>query len=332
MNRQVWVYDIETLKSCFTYTAINIDTQEIVKYVIHKDRDDFSHLINHLNLCKGQIGFNNVNFDYPVIHYMMDLYWRLIRNCKKSFLYDESPSEIVSMIYNKAQQIIDSQETYGNFYKTVAIKQSEVKIPQLDLFKIWHFNNPARATSLKALQIAINYPNVMESPISHSKEDITLEEVEQILEYNLNDVLSTYEFYKKSLDKVQLRKDIKSTYNLPCTNFSDVKMGESLLLQLYSELTDQDEYEVKKKRTYRDSINFSECILPFINFQTDNFKSLLNELNNTTITNTKGDFSKSIIYEGFKYDFGQGGIHGSIKPGVYEADEEYIIIDADVKL
>lgn len=330
MDRQVWVYDIETLKSCFTYTAINIDTQEIVKYVIHKDRDDFSHLINHLNLCKGQIGFNNVNFDYPVIHYMMDLYWRLIRNCKKSFLYDESPSEIALMIYNKAQQIIDSQETYGNFYKTVAIKQSEVKIPQLDLFKIWHFNNPARATSLKALQIAINYPNVMESPISHTKEDITLEEVEQILEYNLNDVLSTYEFYKKSLDKIQLRKKIKKKYNLPCTNFSDTKIGESLTLKLYSELSDQDEYEVKQRRTYRDSINLSECIFDYIEFKTIIFKNLLDKFKSVIITNTKDGFKESVIYNKHKFEYGQGGLHSCCKPGIYISDNEYCIYDLDV--
>jgi hypothetical protein len=28
-DRRLWVYDIETLASCFTYTAFNIDTEEI---------------------------------------------------------------------------------------------------------------------------------------------------------------------------------------------------------------------------------------------------------------------------------------------------------------
>lgn len=330
MNRNVWVYDIETLKSCFTYTAINIDSEEIVKYVIHRERNDYSELIEHLNECKGQIGFNNLNFDYPIIHYMMNLYWKLIRNAKHSFLYDESEQEIIELIYSKAQEIINAQEIYGSFYKNIAIRHSEVKIPQLDLYKIWHFNNAARATSLKALQIAINYPNVMESEVSHTKEDITLEEVDKILEYNLNDVLSTYEFYKKSLDKIQLRKDIRKTYGLPCANFSDVKIGETLLLSLYSELTDQFDHDVKKGRTYRDSINLNECIFPYIKFESKEFNALLTKLKSTVIVNTKGDFSESVIYKGFKYDFGTGGIHGCIKPGVYTSDDEYVIIDADV--
>jgi len=48
---------------------------------------------------------------------------------------------------------------------------------------MWHFNNKARKTSLKALEISMNYPNVMEMPISHTKENIALEEIESILAY-----------------------------------------------------------------------------------------------------------------------------------------------------
>lgn len=325
----VWVYDIETFKGVFTYSALNIETEEVVQYVIHKNNDQFGEIIDHLNKCKGQIGFNNLNFDYPIIHYMMNLYWRLIDQAEKAFLYDESPQQIVEMIYNKAQQLIEEQNKEG-FYKTLAIKQSEVKIPQLDLFKLWHFNNVARATSLKALQIAINYPNVMESSVPHTKEDLTDEEVKEVLAYNLNDVLSTYEFYKLSLDKTALRKEIKKRYGLPCTNFSDVKMGESLLLKLYSELSDQDEYDVKQRRTYRDSINLSECIFDYVKFESFEFNNLLDKFKSSTIVNTKGGFAESVIYKGFKYDYGLGGIHGCIKPGVYNSDDEYIIIDADV--
>mgnify|MGYP000452781067 CR=1 FL=1 len=74
MNRKCWVYDIETLKSCFTYCAINVDTEEIVKFVLHKDRFDFDELISHLKECKGHIGFNNISFDYPIIHYILKEY------------------------------------------------------------------------------------------------------------------------------------------------------------------------------------------------------------------------------------------------------------------
>ncbi len=133
-NRDVWVYDIETLASCFTYTAHNIDTNETVQYVIHKDRNDCKELLKHLKKCKGQIGFNNVNFDYPVIHKLMTT---------RSYKVKNNPYEIIDGLYLKAQQIIQEQ-VQDQFHNVTAIKQAEILIPQLDLFKLWHYNNKAR--------------------------------------------------------------------------------------------------------------------------------------------------------------------------------------------
>jgi hypothetical protein len=72
LNISIWVMDIETLASVFTYSGINKDTGEIVQFVLHKDRWDWFELINHLNTVNGQVGFNNINFDYPIIHYILN--------------------------------------------------------------------------------------------------------------------------------------------------------------------------------------------------------------------------------------------------------------------
>lgn len=317
-DRHSWVYDIETLKSCFTYTAINIDTEEIVQYVIHKDRSDFDNLIKHLESCKGQIGFNNVNFDYPIIHFIMqyiDGSWKR--------------TDTIEAIYKEAQRVIEVQNQ-DNFFQIVAIKDKDVLIKQLDLFKVWHYNNKARSTSLKSLEISMNYPNVMDMPINHKKEDITIEEVDDILKYNLNDVLATYEFYKRSVEKIDLRKQIQKKYGIPCLNFSDSKIGESLLLDLYCKQTGLDFWDVKKMRSNRHEIVFKDIIFDYIKFESKQFNDLLNDFKDITIKDTKGSFAKSVIYKDFKYDYGTGGLHGCIKPGVYESDEDYIIIDADV--
>jgi len=317
-DRKTFVYDIETIKSVFTYTAINIDTLEIVKYVIHKERNDLFLLIKHLKQCKGLIGFNNLNFDYPIIHMILTdhIDW-----------LDFSNEEVIDIIYRKAQYIINGQNQEGFF---PSIRDKEVIIPQLDLFRVWHYNNKARMTSLKSLQISMNYPNVLDMPIHHSKEDVTIEEVEEILKYNLNDVLSTFEFYKKSIEKVALRKQIQAKYKIPCINYSDSKIGESLLLSLYSNQTGENSWDIKKLRSYRSSIAFKDIILDYIKFESKEFNELLSYLKNRTITETKKAFEKSVRYKGFQYDYGTGGIHGCIKSGVYESDDKYIIIDADV--
>ncbi len=326
-NREIWVYDIETLFSCFTYSAINIDTEEVVQYVIHKDRNDIFEFIHHLKHCKGHIGFNNVGFDYPVIHYLLCNYRKWI-NCI-SPAQNQTASELVTLLYDKAQGIISNQDLspFGSM-----VPEKDVKIFQLDLFKVWHYNNKARSTSLKALEISMNYPNVMEMPIEHTKEDITLLDVESILEYNLNDVLATYEFYKKTIqfDKIELRKSIMNKYGLPCLNWNNGKIGENLILKLYCDKTGQNPWEVKKMRSHRSKIDLKECIPSNISFKSEEFNKLLDYFKGKTITETKGSVDIMLVYKGLAYYYGTGGLHAAIKSGIYESDDEYIIKTCDV--
>lgn len=320
-KNQIWLYDIETLKSCFTYTAINIETSEIKQFVLHKDLFQLVDLIKHLRECEKQIGFNNESFDYPIIHYLLIAYKTISLNAY-------SREFVIDMLYREAQRIIEVN-TYTTF-STTAINYKEVLIPQVDLFKMWHYNNAARSTSLKALEISMNYPNVMEMPISHTKEDITLQEVKEILNYNLNDVLATFEFYKKSNGKISLRNTLQREYGLYCMNWSDSKIGEKLILKLYSDLIQAKAYDISKLRTKRLEIALNDVILDYVGFNSKEFGDLLKILKKTVITETKDAFKHSVIYKGFKYEYGTGGIHGCIKPGIYTSNEDYIIIDADV--
>jgi DNA polymerase elongation subunit (family B) len=315
MNRQIEIYDLETLLGCFTYTGYNIDTKEITQFVIMEGRNDYDKLIKHLRTLVYQVGFNNVNFDYPILHNLMLNYGKF-----KEF----SGQRLCGDIHDFAQELINNQE------RPSFIKLKDYFIPQLDLFKIWHFNNKARRTSLKALEIAMNFPNVKEMPINHNTAVLTDDQVKQVLDYNLNDVMATKAFYELSLAKIQLRKDIRAKYGLECQNFSDSRIGESLVLDLYCKKIGANKWDVKELRTHRANIALKDCIFSYIEFKSKEFNDLLTKLNNKTITQTKGAIKDSVVFHGFKYDYGAGGIHGCIKAGVYEANEDYVIIDADV--
>lgn len=312
-SKGIFVYDIETLSNVFTYTAIDRDTQEEVKYVVWEGRNDFYDLLVHLSKCKGQIGFNSLSFDYPVIHYIIK---------ERDKLISFPAKKIAALIYKKAQETIEKEYTI--------IKDEETFIPQLDLFKIWHFDNKARMTSLKKLEIAMNFPNVQDMPIHHSEKVKNDDQIEEILSYNLNDVKATFAFYEKTKDKLELRKGIVAKYGLNCLNFPDSKIGEQLMLKLYCHYTNQEQSVVKKLRTHRKFFKFSECIPEYIYFTTSEFNQLLEYIKGIEVTELKESFKYSFEYNNFTFDLGTGGIHGCIKPGIYQTTDNEIVIDADV--
>jgi len=318
------VYDLESLSNLFTYTGYRSKTDTWYQYVICPWRNDAKELYEHLTEEKFILcGFNNLAYDYPLLHHF-------IRHWEGEYEYSHG-QELAQALYDKSQYLIDEQFT-------------EVKkplIPQIDLYKIWHFNNKARLTSLKDLEIQMRMDNVEEMPIHHTQWCQKGDEI-KVLEYNKNDVLATYKFLLVTLgqtdyslykgkNKLQLRNDLNKKFHVNVTNMGDVPMGEELMLQLYCRETGQNPYYLKKAGgTPRSLICLKDCIPFWCNLKTKEFNKFLTQVKNTCITGEKGEFQFSVIYHEFKFDFGLGGSHGCIKPGVYESNDDWIILDLDV--
>lgn len=312
-NKITEIYDVETLSNCFTYSAVDRDSDNIVKFVIWKGKNDLYDLLVHLTNVKGMIGFNSINFDYPVMHYIIK---------EREKLLQMDGDKIAKLIYKKAQSVISQEYS--------AVKETEVLIPQLDLFRIWHYDNKARMTGLKKLEIAMCFENVQDMPYSHEYTIKTESEVEEILDYNINDILATKKFYKLTEDKLELRKGLQTKYGLDCLNYPDSKIGEQLMLKLYCHYTQQDEEVIKRKRTTRSLFKFSECIPEYINFTTPEFNQLFDYIKSIEVTELKESFKYSFEYNGFTFDLGTGGLHACIKSGVYQSTDTEIVIDCDV--
>lgn len=285
MARILEIYDIEVLVNCFTYTGYVPSEDKYYQFVICGNKNDYIVLCDHLTRGIYQVGFNNEGYDYPVIHHLLNHY----------AAYKDLPSNMLTNnIYNKSQEVIEME------FSEIADKNKF--IPQLDLYKIWHFNNPARACSLKHLEVAMKMDNVEDMPFDHTHYVQNEEELQLILGYNKHDVRATNEFFKitkgdtdfplyKGKDKILLRKQIMNSHKIPCLNYPDVKLGEQLLLKLYCDNTNKNPYDVKKLGTPRSSIKLSECIFDYIEFKTPAFKALHEWLLNQTITSTKGAFT-----------------------------------------
>ena len=320
------VYDLECLSNCFTYTGYCRQTKTYHQFVIHKLRNDYDALMIHLFRDKLiQIGYNCDNYDYPLLHH-------IIRHYNEYKQLD--PSTIAARIYQKSQEIIENQFSQ--------IADWNKKIYQIDLFKIWHYDNLAKATSLKALEIAMNLPIVEDMPFDHTYWIKTIEEINQILVYNKHDVEATNEFLNitlgdtenslyKGKNKIELRQMIQSKYGLSCINSNDIKLGTELILKLYCDKFGFPINEIRKLRSHRRIINLEDCIPIWCSFETKEFNKLVDKFNETTIFNgeLKGKLSFSVIYKGISLDYGVGGCHACIKSGVYEANDDIIILDID---
>lgn len=247
------------------------------------------------------IGFNNVGFDYAVIHPFL--------------LVEVEPDghKLAKALYKRAQDLI--KEEKREWIKPI--------VPQRDLFLIWHFNNKARATSLKWLQVCMDWKNVQEMPIPHDT-DVTEEMIPTILEYNENDVLSTLEFYKRTRSRIILRKTLSEKYGIDMGNFSDNKIGEQIFLLGISKRTGLSVATLKKGRTFRKNIVLKDLMIP-LDFSSKEFRDIYNQYRKMVITSTKKDEVIKCVFDGMKYEFGLGGLHAFREPGIYKN-----IISADV--
>jgi hypothetical protein len=293
-----YIFDLETLKNTFTATFLNVEDQSVSVFVIHQDRDDSQKLREFLGNCKELVGFNNVDFDYPILDYFL------------TKTLPKRPDTIARHLYNEAQRIIEAKNA-GEF---VNIRNPSIR--QFDLFKIHHFDRPERYTSLKYVAINLGFPNIQDMPISHT-EEITIDQIPLVLEYNLNDVLVTYEFYKKTLSKIELRDKLSDKYQVDMTNFSDPKIGETIVLSKLSDKLNQPMSVLKKCRTYRKELRLKDVILPSISFRTPEFQRILDEFNGMVITDTRKSGDLVATLDDLNYYFGFGGIHGCRGNGVY---------------
>ena len=322
------IYDLETLCNLFTYTGYDCINKKWRQFVICNWRNDLDELCKWLDYQRNnqyyQVGFNNENFDYPIIHHII--------NHQEAYKH-RFGEEVAQALYQKSQELINNE------FNSIADKNKYIK--QIDLFKIWHYDNKARKTSLKDLEVCMHMKNVEEMPIHHDTWCKPGDE-ELVLEYNKNDVEATYLFFKTTLgqtdyslyagkNKLKLRNSLNKKFGLNCLNYPDVKIGEQLVLNLYCKKTGKNLFDLKKQGgTQRSTIKFADCIPSWANFETPEFNKLKQEFQNTVITDIKGEFTTSVIFHGIKINYGSGGAHSSAEPGVYKSDDYWIIVDEDI--
>jgi hypothetical protein len=327
MNKQPannhWVMDFETLCNCFVGVFKSINSEEIKIFVIHDLRNDLPDFIEFLKRNIEQkewhVSYNGLAFDGQITQYIIN---------NSQALLDMSGCEVGEWIYERAQFVI-SARSQGHFLE---FSERDMLIHQVDLFKLNHWDNPAKRSSLKWIQYSMDWYNIQDMPIHHTKLITTLDEIEEIISYCINDVDSTKEIMIRSKSQIALRKTLTDEYNIPLFSASEPRISKELFLHFLSEKTGINKWDLKKSGTKRDKIVVKDIILDYINFKTATFQKLLDRFKEVIVypDETKGGFKYSIQYNGVKTDFGLGGIHGAREKGVYVSDKENVILSSDV--
>lgn len=313
-----YIYDIETYPNIFTMAVEHAWSDTKAQFEISHWRDDTQQLLEWFHWARANgvrmVGFNNLGFDYPVIHHMLQN-WEYIS---------------VELIYAEAQRIIGTpwDDRFSNI-----IWENEHFVPQIDLFKIHHFDNQARRTSLKMIEFVRRSQNIGDLPFPPGK-PIPEYGREFMHKYNAHDVRETKGFYLASVDHLRLRNNMREAYGLQCDNWSNSKIGKEFLISKMPEgyCYDYSTGRRQPRQTYRYGINLNEVIFPYVQFENAEFARVLNWLRQQTITETKGVF-KDITANvgGIEFVFGTGGLHGSMNNTIVRSTPTHVIIDVDVK-
>lgn len=388
-----WVYDIETYPNCLTFTAICADNSRTQVYECSSRKNDVSQLFEFLDMLHDKkhrmVGFNNKGFDYPVLHALLEVRAKAVTVSGKA---------VAKKAYKVAQDIISVQAEHNN----IRLKEY---VKQVDLFKIHHFDNKARATSLKMIEFNMKSDSIEDLPFPVGTE-LTDSEIDVLLKYNMHDVVKTLDFYNISLNAIRFRDELSKKYKRDFTNHNDTKIGKDyFIMQLEKTMPDscyKKDSTGKKviNQTKRPLIAIKDCLFSYYDFQRPEFQAIFEWFKKQTIAETKGVFSDitedklervamfadmnimrkkfkaeqideelvafkaaypagwidkvelkakkkgqpvysywycwheaetlNVMVDGFRFDFGTGGIHGSVSNMVIDADDEHMILDADV--
>lgn len=330
--KKLIIYDIETLANCYVGNFYDYATGGKKTFIFYNDKKYAEEPLNFFKFLKSCVnrgytflGFNVLGFDAQILH---DFY----ESCQNDELYNFKLSDIIASIYNKAQAIIECQNDRNKLYE-ITTPEYKLFAPHIDLYKQLHYDSVAKKTSLKWLEFTMRYHTIEEMPIHHST-NITLDDIQTVVDYCWNDVLATVQFFEKVKFETETRKALCEEFDLPLINSSEPDMVRKIFGKFLSEEMGITYAELKKLKTIRNKVKFKDIILPYIKFQTPYFKDIYNVFYNAEVDaspNGKAEFEYTPLFQDAKIVLALGGIHSCAKSGVYEPDVGEEILDLDVK-
>lgn len=277
-----FVYDLESYPNIWTCCIADMQSRKIKVFEVSSRKNQREEMFEYLRNVRKQkgvmVGFNSIGYDYPLLH-------QFLKN------KDMSAQEL----FDYGNKII--QSSYGDNRWQYQVREKDIMIQQLDLFKLNHFDNKAKATSLKMIEFNSRADNIEDLPYAVGSY-LTHEQMDKLIKYNIHDVKETIKFFQANMKNIDFRIQLGDKYGFSALNWNDSKIGsEYFILELEKAGINCYDGQGKPRKTKRAYIDLADCVFPYVKFERPEFNAVLEWLRRQRITETKGVFSNIMEHE-----------------------------------
>lgn len=321
------------------------------RFVLYEDDDtDLFSLLYWLQQKADYFGYNNRKYDRLMLSALLMYYNQF-----------DKPSKLITFLYETSQRVIRSSnnDTLWTDNFTSLILRNNVAFRDLDLFQIFrldHYHKSLKQTSINIKwynlkeytmppigdldrhyyherlpeakgmtdrELNIHYRNVFERFIPR-------EYLQEMADYNDNDVYIVAELIRMNQEEVLLRYRISEEYNVDVFSASRSTIADKVIVKLYSKFTGLHPKAFIDTKTIRRKILVSEILSDKISFSTPELNDILSGIRSLTLRGEKGEFDREFTFMGTSYTIATGGLHSNEIPAVYVENSDSIIVDRDV--
>ncbi len=313
-NKTVVVYDIESFYNVFSCTVYNTEEDITQVFEISPRKNKLALLLDYfldhnLIFC----GYNNIHYDNVIINL-------LFQNRRK--LLNSHYSSICKGIFNYSKAIITDELPVG--YRELKYAKY---FDSFDLLTML-FSQKLRV-GLKEMQVTMQYPNVQEFEGDFDA-SLPIEQIDEMLKYNLNDVMSTNELLNRCKAAIDLRLGIEEEYGVDVLSKDGMSIGTEILKIKYLQKTGKSWWDIKDLRTPCDEIDLSKVIFDVVHFETSILQELLKELKRQKVSAGRKGYEKHLLLGDLEITVGVGGIHSKNKPEIIKPTSNELLLDSDV--
>lgn len=321
------------------------------RFVLYEDDDtDLFSLLYWLQQKADYFGYNNRKYDRLMLSALLMYYNQF-----------DKPSKLITFLYETSQRVIRSSnnDTLWTDNFTSLILRNNVAFRDLDLFQIFrldHYHKSLKQTSINIKwynlkeytmppigdldrhyyherlpeakgmtdrELNIHYRNVFERFIPK-------EYLNEMADYNDNDVYIVAELIRMNQEEVLLRYRISEEYKVDVYSASRSTIADKVIVKLYSKFTGLHPKAFIDTKTIRRKILVSEILSDRIAFSTPELNDILSGIRSLTLKGEKGEFDREFTFMGTSYTIATGGLHSNEIPAVYVENSDSIIVDRDV--